>query len=499
MAVFTAFLLTLDAAVDFRGRIGRYGGQLQRTPHIVNGVGFTTLIACVALLVPLGARQSHRDPGCSDWRDCRQMALAAADRGEYETFHDLAWRAVQLGPPKDATLMSLLARAQALSGRPHDALVMLDRLAEMGVALDVETNDDFGRTRQLPGWPEVAARIAGVLHPDSPPAIAPAANTTPATVTTPAAAPPPTSVNERTTAAATAAVPRPPPAEAVRFSAGAFTPGGLAYDAVSGRFLFGDRLGRKLFIVSERANRTSDFVRTEPAGFQEIAAIEIDAKRGDLWVASTAPAEGTGTLHKIQLISGRALRSFPIAADFGPVSLTDLAVTAAGAILVLDSTGKQLLILHPNAAALERVIRLDVPDPASLTVGGDERTAYVAHRDGVARIDLQARTATPVTAASQVPLDRLERIRWRDRALIGVRADEDGSRRIIRLDLNDRGRAAVQATTLEQSITSAGPLFLTFWGDELVYLEGGSSRATNGTPADPSRPAEFVAYRVRLR
>ena len=107
------------------------------------------IIAFLVLLVRLAVdsvagspavSQSPRDGGCTEWRDCRQLALAAADRGEYETFHDLAWRAVQTGPPKDPSLMYLLARAQALSGRPHDALIMLQRLAEMGVASDAATN-----------------------------------------------------------------------------------------------------------------------------------------------------------------------------------------------------------------------------------------------------------------------------------------------------------------------------------------------------------------------
>src|SRR5262245_9824673 len=101
--------------------------------------------------------QTHRDPGCSEWHECRSMALAAAEQHEYERFHDLAWRAVQTGPPRDPSLMLLLARAQVLSGRPHDALVMLNRLAEMGIAADT-TSDDFSRTRELPGWPEVQAR-----------------------------------------------------------------------------------------------------------------------------------------------------------------------------------------------------------------------------------------------------------------------------------------------------------------------------------------------------
>jgi len=449
--------------------------------HQFSRSGSSTVIVSLVLFVQLGATQTGRDVGCSEWPECRQLALAAADRGEYERFHDLAWRAVQLGPPRDSALMSLLARAQALSGRPHDAMVMLDRLAEMGVAVDADTNDDFVRTRQLPGWAEVAAHIDRVRHHD-PPAVAPptVAATAPATSPIAKASPP-------------------GPLEALRFSTGAFSPAGLAYDAVSQRFLFGDRIARKLFVVSERSNRVTDFVRAESAGFQEISAFEIDAKRGDLWVVSAGPVEGTGTLHKLQLVSGRLLRSFRIPADFEPVSPVDLAVTATGAVLVLDSAGKQLLVLRPGATAFERVVRLDASEPSSLATGDDEGIAYVAHRDGVSRIDLRARTTVRLAAPHAVPLDRLERIRWRPHALIGVRVDEDGTRRITRLDLNASGRAVAHATTLERAVPVGGPIFVTFWGDELVYLADSSKSAEGTAPVDPSRPGEFVAYRVRIR
>src|SRR5438128_7538880 len=102
-------------------------------------------VAALTVLIALAAgtaealptlSQSPREGDCVEWHACRQLALAAADSGEYENFHDLAWRAVQTGPPKDSSLMYLLARAQALSGRPHDALIMLQRLAAMGVAPD---------------------------------------------------------------------------------------------------------------------------------------------------------------------------------------------------------------------------------------------------------------------------------------------------------------------------------------------------------------------------
>ena len=126
------------------------------------------LVALLVLVVSMAERsvagapataQPPRDFGCTEWHQCRELALAAADRGEYETFHDLAWRTVQTGPRNDPALMYLLARAQALSGRPHDALIMLQRLAGMGVASDAATNDDFVRTRQLPEWPDLLARI----------------------------------------------------------------------------------------------------------------------------------------------------------------------------------------------------------------------------------------------------------------------------------------------------------------------------------------------------
>ena len=65
----------------------------------------------------VSAQQGRAD--CGDWRKCHQLALEAAAQRDYETFHDLAWRAVQEGPKEDASLMYVLARAQSLRGRPH--------------------------------------------------------------------------------------------------------------------------------------------------------------------------------------------------------------------------------------------------------------------------------------------------------------------------------------------------------------------------------------------
>src|SRR5258705_960304 len=197
----------------------------------------TTMVVGVLLTVGAPtALQLSRDNRCTEWRTCRELALAAAARGEYEAFHDLAWRAVQAGPPKDPALMYLLARAQSLSGRPHDALVTLQRLAEMGVAPDAATNEDFSGTRQLPGWAELEARISRLADADSPHAVVAAASSVPSSVPSAAMVP------ARRSSVITLA----PATEPVRFSTKQFAVSGLAYDALSQRFVVGDRLVRKL-------------------------------------------------------------------------------------------------------------------------------------------------------------------------------------------------------------------------------------------------------------
>lgn len=253
-------------------------------------------------------------------------------------------------------------------------------------------------------------------------------------------------------------------------------------------------------VVADGANHSVDFVRAASAGFRDITAIEIDDRRGDLWVVSAAtPADGAATLHKLQLVSGRPLKSFPIAADLEPVAIADLAVTAAGAILVLDSAGGRLLALQPGGTAVEAAMKIDAVDPLSLAAGSEPNIVYVAHRDGVSRIDLRARTATRVTAPASISLAHLGQIRWRRHALFALSEEPDGSHRVVRFDLSANGRAVVRSTILESPVPPAGQIFVAISGDELVYMADSSKDAVGHPHGDASGPVDFVAYRVPLR
>ncbi|OFW07373.1 MAG: hypothetical protein A3H96_05205 [Acidobacteria bacterium RIFCSPLOWO2_02_FULL_67_36] len=416
------------------------------------------LLIVVALL---SSQERPAPPQCREWHECRQLALDAEGRGDYEAFHDLAWRAVQTGPGADTSLMYLLARAQSLSGRPSDALVMLQRLADKGIVTDAATNGDFARVRNLPGWAALAARL------DARSTGAPAA----ASTVTPKASGTDERTREEPKREGTASAPAAASPETIRFVESTPTPSGLAYDAVSRRFLIADRLGRKLSVVDEFSQHVATLAGSQ-AGFGDIAALEIDPRDGDLWVVSGGIDGAHPTLHKLQLVSGRVLASYPVAESVGPVSLVDVAVTSQDAVLALDANGRRILRLQPRSAALSVAATIAEAGPASLAPapGG---IAFVATQAGVSRIDLSSRLSTPVRVPDGLSLSGVTRIRWHRGALVGVQRQDDGRYRMVRWHLDSRGRAVTKSTVLAADIVTPAETATSIAGDALYYLAKG--------------------------
>ena len=364
--------------------------------------------------------------GCRDWRECRQEALDAAARHDYEQFHDLAWRTVQKGPPRDPELMYLLARAQSLSGRPHDALVMIGRLAESGFMTTAATSPDFERVRSLAEWPSVRPQVllawvrVGALPLVPTRAVrsrrAPVA---PARTLAPVAPDAPD-------APAIPSAPVVAVEEALRLPLVSMTPAGLAHDSVSGRFVIADRERRKLVIVDERARHLVDLVGAESAGFNDITALVIDARRGDLWVVSGTEADGekpaAAVLHRVQLVSGRPLASWPLPPSFGAARFGDVDVGDNDTVFVLDVVGRRIFPVTPRTGRFGKPLAVPFDGVTSLTIVGD-RDAYVAHGAGIARLSLAGGAAVPVRSARGIELKGFERIRWDQRPAGGNPAD----------------------------------------------------------------------------
>ncbi|MEO7406506.1 MAG: hypothetical protein ABIZ92_05800 [Vicinamibacterales bacterium] len=350
----------------------------------------------------------------------------------------MAYRKGRSGDPE---LMLLLARAQSLSGRPGDALVMLTRLSERRVATDAATSEDFARVRALPEWSgETAsssstAPVASVV-PGSTAAVsdarpsAPAAPVAPTLSGTPPASgrtakPPRTSKGPATAPSSppgvsTAAPPSVPssasavvvpskatesmasvtpggkttaaakrdPAEPLKFAT-VLTPSALAYDAVSRRFIIADRSARRIAVIDENTGQVATLVGAQGA-LGEIGGIAIDPLQGDLWVVAS---DGEGlALHRMQLISGRVLSSSSLKGIAGGV--VALAFARSVGLVLADGTGMVWRIRangrSDKLAALEYVPRALATDADGrlYVAGGGQRLARFALEPSMRKIDL---------------------------------------------------------------------------------------------------------------
>jgi hypothetical protein len=472
---------------------------------------FAALAVAVVLSPAAAVLTFGQAQDCKDAAACRQLAVEAKERKDFDAFHDLAWKAMSLGPKTDPASMTLLARAQSLSGRPLDAIVMLQRLATMGVLTDVATSDDFERVRALPSWSELEAKLTGKprsepatpavstekptptsnppsaktekpVAPEKPPGSGkpvpdkPVVPETPIVPDKPAAldpaAPPVTSTNadEPSAPAAKTAKPGkapPAPAEPLKFPAAGVNAVGLAYDAVSGRFIIGDRSDRRLLVLGERSGRLASLAGID-AGFDEVTAFEIDTREGDLWVVSAESKTHASTVHKLQLISGRVLSSIPLPPEQAPARFTDVAVTPQS-VLILDSEGRRIFRAPKKGRALDLAMRLAVSG-ATVMAPASDGVVYVAYDRGLLRADLTTRTMSVVDAAAKVDISGIVWMRVFRGSLVAIQQAGQGASRVVRMRLDEAGRTVRAVDVLEENAVLAGLTSAVVTDAALYYL-----------------------------
>ena len=250
------------------------------------------------------------------------------------------------------------------------------------------------------------------------------------------------------------------------FAAPGVEPFALAHDAVSRRFLIGDGMGRRLLIVDEVSRNVVPYVGAASAGFlDQIAGFTIDARRGDLWVASTQGDDGgaESVLHKLQLVSGRTLQQVRPGKGAGPVQFAAVTVAADGTVYVLDEGTPRVFRLRAGARTLEEVMRMDARQPAAIAAA-DDGTLYVADATGLIRVDPAGRTASRIKSAED--LGGFESLAWRAGSLVGVERVA-GSYLVARVKLDPSGTRAQPRQIL---VALPAPTVGTLAGDGFYYV-----------------------------
>lgn len=453
-----------------------------------------SLLLTTAVSVSTG--QSPQPP-CSKVEECVQIVHEAIAQSDYERAHDVAWRAVQVGPRNDPTLMLLLARTQSLVGRPQDAIVMLRRIVGLGFRPgEALTESDFERVRSLPGWTEFegelqnAASLEPVPHavggtpvraeaaasprrgartgssPKPEPArrasseFAPEKSTPAANPSTaPAAVARPEEARPNPAAAAAPAI---PPAKAEITLPGLPVPTApytLAYDSVSARFVVADETSDTLKVVDERTGNVIDLVSPGWAGAHRPTALAIDARRGELWAAAVARTGDSpaSSIYKLQLVSGRLLQTIKLPEDAGDAELTDISV-GRNAVYLLDRDRRRVFSVSEGAREARVAADLQTLDaPVSIAVVNDS-VMYVAHKGGLARVDLNGRRRLPVPVPAAADLAALQSITWHDGALFAIGGEGSGQS-AMRIRLDPRGTTAIAVDPLGPALSPASGVY----------------------------------------
>jgi hypothetical protein len=230
--------------------------------------------------------------------------------------------------------------------------------------------------------------------------------------------------------------------------------------------VLGDRKAHRLLIVDEISHHVVNYVSAASAGFyDDLTAFTIDSRRGDLWVVSN---KGDGdasvsVLHKLQLVSGRTLFEVRAPDAAAPVRLVGVTVTPDGTVYALDQVNARIFRVRPGARTLETMTRIDAASPTALTAA-DDRTLFVATKDGLVRVDVTSRTATPVKSADT--LSGFDSLAWRAGSLIGVERVA-GSSLVVRIPLDAAGtRAQPRAILAASPDATVGALA----GDAYYYV-----------------------------
>lgn len=240
-------------------------------------------------------------------------------------------------------------------------------------------------------------------------------------------------------------------------------PEGIAYDPLEQTFYLGSGYERKIVSI-DKDGELSDFASQDQDSLWNVWGLKVEPKRRLLWANSSpwygmrgfdGKAYGFSGVFKFNLTNKRLVRKYalderPILHDFN-----DLVITSRGDVFITDSPFGAVYVIRHKSDELELFIRPPrFTYPNGITLSGDERLLYVAHREGVSAIDINTGSCSRLSHADNITLASIDGLCFYQNSLIAIQ-NAHRPPRVVRFFL-DKTLTKVRSA---QIIESGNPLF----------------------------------------
>ena len=333
--------------------------------------------------------------------------------------------------PDYPRIQTNLARFYAEAKRPDDALAALQRLADMGITLNLAKDPALTSLQPLPRFQSLATQLA------TPPAPTGAVAATPIDGVT--------GILES-----------------------------LLIDATTGTWYFGDVRNRCIW--RREAGGTLQRFTAEADELDSVFKLALSPDRKTLWAATAIvgvmsgvpAADGSrSALVALDFNTGRVLSRHPVPTDGRKHLLGDFIPAADGSLFATDSLSPIIWRLPPNGTALEPWLENDdFLNLQGLAFGPDGQTLYVAdYSNGIWRIDVATKQAALLTAPPNATFFGIDGLYAVPTGLLAIQNGVN-PQRVLLIELSSVGSAlgptsrtrSSQATTLQEAIRSVRPV-----------------------------------------
>lgn len=272
-------------------------------------------------------------------------------------------------------------------------------------------------------------------------------------------------------------------------------PEGIAVDPGTGRTFLSSLLHGGVLVVAQNG-RARWFIPPGPEGPWRTLGLQVDHRRGLLWMASNGGTEqepGDSAVFAADLRSGRILRRIPAPRE-GAHLLNDLALMADGTVYVTDSRAGTIHRIAQGSSRMEPLLPAGtLRYPNGIVAAKDQKALLVAAGGaGLYRIQRQGGAVRPVAIPPSLEPEALQGIdglaRRGDR-LVAVQNGREPPRIVaFRLDPSETELEELDVLLSNHPVLAGIPTTGAWTGRNFRFIANSQILGLKTEPRKPSEP-----------